>query len=135
MSRNREISRAAELVGIGSKTLFQALRARRILTDRNYPLPYYVEHGYFKVETRDWEHPVTGRRIQYQITTVLPLGMCLISQIAQEIRDGRHKQTAPHSQPDRRSADTGTTPASAGSGTEGMAGPDCNARPADFRAA
>lgn len=135
MNRNMEISRAAELVGIGSKTLFRELRARNILTDRNYPLPYYLEHTYFRVETRDWEHPVTGRRMQYHITTVLPLGMCLISQIAQDIRNGRHEQTAPHSQPNSQPPHQRGAATGAGSSAAGMAGIDSNACPADVRAA
>jgi len=134
-NRNMEISRAAELVGIGSKTLFRELRARNILTDRNYPLPYYLEHTYFRVETRDWEHPVTGRRMQYHITTVLPLGMCLISQIAQDIRNGRHEPTAPHSEPNSQPAHTGSEATSTGSSAAGMAATHSHACSPAVRAA
>lgn len=135
MNRNMEISRAAELVGIGSKTLFRELRARNILTDRNYPLPYYLEHTYFRVETRDWEHPVTGRRMQYHITTVLPLGMCLISQIAQDIRNGRHEQTAPHSVANSQPDHARGAPESAGGGTGRIAGAGGSACAHSVRAA
>jgi len=84
-----EIAKAAELVGVGSVTLFRELRRRNILDDKNIPLRYYAENNYFSTSFR--QHYLRGTLIKrfYTVTEVLPLGMALISEISHEIRHGR----------------------------------------------
>lgn len=88
-----EIAKAAELVGIGSVTLFRELRRRNVLDEKNIPVRYYAENHYFRSSFR--RHLLRGTLIKryYTVTEVLPLGMALISEIAREIRHGRTPAT------------------------------------------
>lgn len=89
-----EIAKAAELCGVGSVSLFRELRRRNILDDKNMPLRHYVENGFFAQEFRQFHLRGTLIKRYYAVTLITPAGMCLISDIARDIRHGRSKAPA-----------------------------------------
>lgn len=130
-----EITKAAELLGIGSVSLFRELRQRMILDDKNMPLRHYVENGYFITQFRQFHLRGTLIKRYYAVTLITPAGMAILSEIARDIRHGRQKAPAPlragNSQP--------AGPLSPAESTERCAGIMAilggNPRQADFRAA
>ena len=92
-----ELSKAAELVGVGSVTLFRELRARNVLDGKNLPQQEYVDRGFFTISMR--QHYLRGTLIKryYAVTMITPAGMAFLSEIARDIRHGRTKVAAPDS--------------------------------------
>lgn len=89
-----EIAKASELVGVSSVSLFRELRRRNILDDKNMPLRHYVENGFFAQEFRQFHLRGTLIKRYYAVTLITPAGMCLISEIARDIRHGRTEAPA-----------------------------------------
>lgn len=64
----------AKMVGVGLKALFALLRDKKILNQSNVPYQRYINQGYFKVDTSDWNHPTVGAKL-YAKTTVTVAGI------------------------------------------------------------
>lgn len=99
-----ELSKAAELVGVSSVSLFRELRQRGILTDKNIPLQHYVDQGLFTLSMRQFHLRGTLIKRYYSVVQITPAGMAFISEIARDIRHGRAQSTPTHRQPDSQHA-------------------------------
>lgn len=99
-----ELSKAAELVGVSSVSLFRELRQRGILTDKNIPLQHYVDQGLFTLSMRQFHLRGTLIKRYYSVVQITPAGMAFISEIARDIRHGRAQSTPTHRQPDSQPA-------------------------------
>lgn len=99
-----ELSKAAELVGVSSVSLFRELRQRGILTDKNIPLQHYVDQGLFTLSMRQFHLRGTLIKRYYSVVQITPAGMAYISEIARDIRHGRAQPPPTPSQPDSQPA-------------------------------
>lgn len=79
------IDRAAEILGVGSKTLYAELRRRGILGSKNVAIPRYVKSGDFRVEQRSYYLKGTVIQKHYLVTLVTTQGMSLLQEIADEL--------------------------------------------------
>jgi len=68
------VQEAGKLIGMGSKKLFALLREKKILDQQNVPYQRYINQGYFKVDTNDWNHPTVGTKL-YARTIVTVAGV------------------------------------------------------------
>jgi hypothetical protein len=99
------MAQAAAALGIGRNQLFELLRARRHFIAGNVPDPALRRADYFRLETRGFVHPGTGRQMQYQRVVVTDEGLFWLRDL---IRAERDTKAAPAvGGGDSRAADAG----------------------------
>jgi len=68
------LSEAAKTLNLGPRKMIQALKSRGILDKHRLPNWRYTQRGFFKVETKPFEHPIRG--LQHSAKTlVTPSGL------------------------------------------------------------
>jgi hypothetical protein len=113
------MAQAATRLGIGRNRLFELLRERRHFIAGNVPDPALRRAGYFRVETRGFVHPGTGRQMQYQRVVVTDEGLFWLREL---IRADRNNEAAPAvGGGDCRAADAGAAAGTARAGADFVA--------------
>lgn len=70
-----DAAKELNIPGIGRNKLFRILRDIKILMKDNMPYQRYIDRGYFRIKSESYTHPVTGERVSYTQTLVLPKGL------------------------------------------------------------